>query len=112
VRPKRCSCGHEFGEHDECEDAWIRYVYELPQLQALITAWRLWSRRCPTCGRRVRAELPPGVPRDGYGPRLKATVTGLSSKYRGSRRDVVEAMRDIFGVAMSVGTVQTRWRSC
>jgi len=106
VRPKRCTCGHEFGEHDECEDAWVHYVYELPEIRALITAWRRWSRRCPKCGRLVRAELPPGVPRDGCGPRLKATAATLSAKYRGSRRDVAEAMRDIFGVALSVGTVQ------
>ncbi|MFN7865383.1 MAG: IS66 family transposase, partial [bacterium] len=41
----------------------------------------------------------------GYGTRVVAIVSVLSGMYRHSHRMVVSAMSDLFGVKMSLGTV-------
>jgi len=49
--------------------------------------------------------LPPGVPRRPFGPRLTAVVVLLPGRYRLSRREVRQALRDLWGVRLSVGAV-------
>ncbi len=49
--------------------------------------------------------MPPGVPRRPFGPRLTAVVVLLPGRYRLSRREVRQALRDLWGVRLSVGAV-------
>ena len=60
---------------------------------------------CRHCGQKTRAALPPEVAASGYGERVVASVSLLSGMYRHSHRMVVAAMSDLFGVKMSVGSV-------
>lgn len=60
---------------------------------------------CEQCGTATRAQLPENVLQIGYGPRVVAIVALLSGLYRHSQRMVVSAMQDLFGVWMSLGTV-------
>src|SRR5919202_1955010 len=62
-------------------------------------------RRCSACGKRSHAELPTGVPRRPFGPRLTAVVVLLSGRYRLSRQEVRQALRDLWGVRLSLGAV-------
>ena len=60
-------------------------------------------RRCAACGRWTRASLPAGVPRRPFGPRLTAVVALLSGRYRLSRREVQQALADLWHVRLSLG---------
>lgn len=107
VYPERCTvCGHEFADHEDCDDAHAHQVTDLPEARARVTEYRLWRKRCPKCGGRTRASRPSQVSPEAFGPRLKATIAALTARYRMSRREVVEVLRDLYGVDVSVGSVQ------
>src|SRR5262249_56461784 len=57
------------------------------------------------CGKRMRAELPDGVPRRPFGTRLTAIVALLSGRYRLSRREVRQLLQDLWAVRVSLGAV-------
>ena len=62
-------------------------------------------RRCPPCGQCTRADLPTGVPRRPFGPRLTAVIALLSGRYRLSRREVRQLLQDLWQVRVSLGAV-------
>src|SRR5438045_1066404 len=70
-----------------------------------ISEHRLQRLCCPDCGRPVRAELPAGVPRGCFGPKLEAAIAALTVRNRLSRRQLVELMEELFGCPISVGTI-------
>jgi transposase len=84
---------------------WRHQVVELLPLAVRVTEYRLAARRCATCGKRTRAELPAGVPRRPFGPRLTAVVALLSGRYRLSRREVRQLLQDLWQVHLSLGAV-------
>lgn len=106
VYPERCECGHEFEDHERCEDAYVHQVIDLPPVQAQAKDWWLWNQQCPKCDRWTRAQLPVGVPPDGKGARLKAAVALLTAKYHVSRLGLVAVLHDLFDVDLSAGAVQ------
>src|SRR5688572_33040438 len=59
----------------------------------------------PACGKRTRADLPAGVPRRPFGVRLTAVIALLSGRYRLSRREVRQLLRDLWQVRVSLGAV-------
>jgi transposase len=105
--PERCGCGHVFGEHErEPGGAPARHqVAELPPLAVEISEHRLQRVCCPECGRTVRAELPAGVPRGCFGPKLEAAIASLTVRNRLSRRQLVELTDELFGCPIAVGTI-------
>ena len=60
---------------------------------------------CPDCGATTRAPWPAGVPSGPDGPRVHATVALCTGAYRLSKRMTQQAMDNLFGVSMSVGTI-------
>jgi len=106
--PARCTCGHVFGaEEREASGAPARHqVAELPPLAVEISEHRLQGVCCPDCGRTVRAELPPGIPRSCFGPKLEAAIASLTVRNRLSRRQLVELLEELFGCPIAVGTVE------
>ena len=46
-----------------------------------------------------------GLPSGTYGSRVHATVALCTGSYRLSKRTTQQAMEDLFGVPMSVGTI-------
>jgi transposase len=105
--PQRCSCGHVFAD-DEREPvaAPARHqVAELPPVAVEISEHRLQRLCCPACGGTVRAELPAGVPRGCFGPKLEAAIASLTVRNRLSRRQLVELMEELFGCPLAVGTI-------
>jgi len=105
--PEGCSCGHVFGEEErELVGASARHqVVELPRLAVEISEYRLHRVCCPECGRTVRAELPTGVPRGCFGPKLEAATAALTVRNRLSRRQLVELLEELFGCPIAVGTI-------
>ncbi|REJ54581.1 MAG: hypothetical protein DWQ51_06485 [Microcystis wesenbergii TW10] len=80
-------------------------VVEIPPIQLHIEEHRRQQLTCLHCGEKTRAALPETVEEFGYGTRVVAIVSVLSGMYRHSHWMVVSAMSDLFGVKMSLGTV-------
>jgi transposase len=83
----------------------VQQVVELPPLSLHVTEYQVHGRICPCCGRCSWGRLPPGVPIRGEGPRLQAFLALLTGRFRLSRRQAPELLRDLFGWAPALGTV-------
>ena len=103
-RPDACrGCGH--GLEGEDPEPLRHQVAELPEVQPDVVEYRLHRVTCPRCGVKTRGELPAGVPRGAFGPRLQATVALLSGAYRLSKRQVQALLSDLLGLTASLGVV-------
>ena len=108
VVPERCRhCQQPFPEPvgRRRGRVWQHQVVELLPLAVRVTEYQMMALRCPTCGKRTRADLPTGVPRRRFGPRLTAVVALLSGRYRLSRREVRQLLHDLWAVEVSLGAV-------
>jgi transposase len=104
VKPARCrKCG--LGLTGEDPNPSRHQVVEWPEVKPEVLEWQLHELLCMGCGARTRAELPPGVPRGGFGPRLIAVIALLSGAYRLSKRMIVDLLANIGGIPISVGSV-------
>jgi len=107
--PDRCrGCGHEFGDEEKVplRRPGRRQVAELPPITVVISEHRTHRLRCPCCKLRTAAGFPADVASSAFGPRLQAAVVALTARNRISRRDLSELARDLFGIRMSVGTIE------
>jgi len=106
--PERCrACAHVFGEHERIEVAAPQrhQVAELPPIAVTVSEHRLHRLRCSACAAETRAELPCGIPRGAFGPRLQAALATLAVRNRVSRRDSAELAGELFGVDLSTGSI-------
>jgi len=102
--PVKCSCCGEslFGEDT---DPYRHQIVEIPPIEPIVIEHRLHKLTCKRCGSSTRAKLPTDVNPSGYGVRVVGTVALLSGLYRHSHRMVQSALADLFGISMSLGTV-------
>ena len=108
VAPAVCRhCGQPFPSVGPRRSSrpWRHQVVELLTLAVRVTEYQMAVRRCPHCGKRTRASLPPGVPRRPFGPRLTAVAALLSGRYRLSQREVRQALKDLWEVTVSLGAI-------
>ncbi|MCA1680842.1 MAG: IS66 family transposase [Actinobacteria bacterium] len=106
--PDACGgCGHEFGESERVPSRrpGRHQVAELPQIAVVLTEHRRHRLRCPGCQAKTTGVLPAGVAGSAFGPDLQAAVVTMTARNRTSRRDMAELARDIFGIGLSVGSV-------
>ena len=102
--PSRCKCcGEELLGSDK--RPYRHQVVEIPPIKLQIEEHRLHQRECSHCGAKTRAQLPESVTQSGYGERVSAIVALLNGMYHNSHRMIMIAMRDLFGVRISLGTV-------
>jgi transposase len=87
-------------------DAAIRQVCETPEFKAFIQQFNLWVKRCPKCGHLNRGQMPAGAAKGAFGPRIQARIGILTGRYRMTRREVVSLSKAMFGVRISLGSVQ------
>jgi len=80
-------------------------VIEVPPITPSVEEHRLHRLTCQGCGARTCAPLPTDVPQTGYGPRVVALVAVFGGLYRISERMTQAAMSDLFGVEMSLGSI-------
>ena len=103
VKPKKCKkCGAKLKGDDP--NPHRHQVRELPEVEPEVYEWQLHELECD-CGERTRAELPPGVPRGGFGPRLVASVALLTGAYRLSKRLTAHFLWTFFKMPISLGSV-------
>ncbi|WP_309890181.1 IS66 family transposase [Archangium sp.] len=79
-------------------------VVEVPPLSAIVTEYRCHALQCPDRGVVTRGEVPAHA-RSVFGDRLAALASLLVGKYRLSKRLVKDALSDMLGVELSVGSV-------
>lgn len=102
--PETCSCcGEKLNGVDGFP--YRHQVVEIPPIKPIVIEHRLHQLECDSCGALTRAVLPVDVNQSGYGIRVVALVAVLSGVYRHSQRMVQSAMSEVFGIPMSLGTV-------
>ena len=80
-------------------------IVELPVIVPQVKEYRLHQCVCQGCNALTRATLPEGISAKGYGSRVVGTVGVLSSMYRQSQRMVQEGMLNLFGIKLSLGSI-------
>jgi transposase len=83
-----------------------RQVFDIPPVRVEVTEHRAEEKECPRCGSKNAAPFPDGVTKaTQYGTQLK-TITLLLSHYQlvPSKR-LREALQELFGCAVSEGTI-------
>jgi transposase len=104
LRPNTClRCGCKLKGRDPAPAR--HQVTEIPPSRAEVTEYRRHTLQCRRCGRVNQAEWDEEMPRGSFGPRVQAMVAYLTGRLGLSHRDVVEALRALHGVEMSLGSV-------
>ncbi|WP_373546631.1 IS66 family transposase [Chamaesiphon sp.] len=104
--PAQCSkCGSEVSESISSQ-AYRHQVVEIPPVQPIITEHRFHQITCSCCGTENQASIMPEIiGKGGYGARVAAYVGLFSSQYRQSYRQIQKIMEAVFGIEMSLGTI-------
>jgi len=90
-----------------------RQVFDLPPVRVEVTEHRAETRRCSACGERTRAEFPRGVRAPvQYGEGVRARAAYLHQYQLLPSARTAEAMRELFGCAISPGTLHTARGQC
>ncbi|NVJ10801.1 IS66 family transposase [Myxococcus sp. AM001] len=101
--PKECrGCGSWLVGRDS--EPRRHQVVEVPPLSAIVTEYRSHALECVACGTVTRQPVPAHAS-SAFGDRLSALASLLVGKYRLSKRLVKDALSDMLGVEVSVGSV-------
>ena len=104
IRPEVCRCCGAVLMGDD-PDPWRHQVAELPPIEPTVVEYRLHRLICPNCGTKTCGQLPAGVPRGAFGPRLQAVLSLLVGAYRLGKRPIQSLAADLFGLTISAGMV-------
>lgn len=80
-------------------------VWDIPLAPAEVTEYQYQTVICPCCQAWVPAERPDDVPPGAFGPRLVALIALLHGRYRISNRELVDLLRMVWQIPISVGSV-------
>lgn len=90
-----------------------RQLIEVPPVRLLVIEHRAETRRCTSCGTETKAPFPARVTAPVcYGPGLRARAAYLHKYQLLPVARTSEAMRDLFGCAVSAGTVHRMTGEC
>ena len=90
-----------------------RQIVELMPARLRVTEHRAEVVRCASCGRRTKASFPSGVSATvQYGPSVAARALYLHDYQLLPYGRTAEAMKELFGCAISAGTLSTAVRRC
>jgi transposase len=104
VKPLRCPrCQYPLQGEDPQPQR--HQVTEIPPVRPIVTEYQLHQLCCLACGVVTRAELPAGVPRGEFGPRVQAITALCTGAYHLSKRTTQQVMADLFGLPLSVGSI-------
>jgi transposase len=106
-RPKQCSnCQEALPQTlpDVCQILRTQ-VWEIPPIVAQITEYQQHTVCCRACGALTQGVRPQDAPPGGYGPRATALVSFFHGRLRLSTRETADALLDICGLPISLGSV-------
>lgn len=90
-----------------------RQVIDLVPIRLWVTEHRAEVVRCPACGKRTKAGFPEGVRASvQYGPSVLSHALYLHDYQLLPYARTADAMRELFGCAMSTGTLSPAVRRC
>lgn len=96
-------------ERQTTGDVLCRQIVDLPEvILPVVTEFQYPKLVCPCCQKGTRAEVRSEHAHE-IGERLTAVVSYLISARKMTRRDVRATLQDLFGVEISVGSVQKAW---
>lgn len=96
-------------ERQTTGDVYCRQIVDLPEvILPVVTEFQYPKLVCPCCQKGTRAEVRSEHAHE-IGERLTAVVSYLISARKMTRRDVRATLQDLFGVDISVGSVQKAW---
>lgn len=102
--PERCiECGEIL--RGEAGEPYRVQIVEIPKTVPQVAEHRFHCRGCERCGVITRAWNEDIINSSGYGDRVMAHIAVLSGQYRQSHRMVQELMDELFGVKLSVGSI-------
>ena len=112
-RPARCRhCSCSLGG-SQAAGVERRQIVELMPARLRVTEHRAEVVRCSSCGRRTKASFPAGVSATvQYGPSLMARALYLHDYQLLPYARTAEAMKELFGCAISAGTLSSAVRRC
>ena len=114
VLPQQCKhCGTALPQASEerqtVGDIVRRQMVDLPEvIVPVVTEYQYPKLVCPCCQKGTRAETRPEHEHE-IGERPTAVISYLIGSRKMTRRDVSATMQDLFGVDISVGSVQKAW---
>lgn len=85
-------------------------VAELPSRAVRITEHQSFECTCPECGAINRGQIPDAVRVSATGERLSAAIGLLSARVHGSRRAVAQAVAELLGSPIALGSISARER--
>lgn len=103
-----CSCPHCSStlKDTEIEDVKTRQVFDIPNINVLITEYRSQVKTCPHCKKKVSSEFPSNVTNPTqYGANIRALITNLNIYHALPYNKIQEFLKDIFGINLSQGTI-------
>lgn len=80
-------------------------IVEIPRVVPQVSEHRFHALQCERCGEYTRAEDEAIINGSGYGERVVAHVGVLTEQYRQHKRMVQELLDELFGVKISVGSI-------
>jgi transposase len=103
--PQQCSkCGSE--EMSSRTPAYRHQVVEIPPIQPIVIEHQFFSMSCNCCGQENQASsMAQIISEGGYGSGVAAYVSLFSSQYRQSYRQIKNIMDAVFGIEMSLGSI-------
>ena len=114
VLPQECKhCGTALPQAPEerqtTGDVFRRQIVDLPEvILPVVTEFQYPKLVCPCCQKGTRAALRPEHEHEN-GERLTGVISYLIAVRKMTRRDVQATMQDLYGVDISVGSVQKAW---
>ena len=79
---------------------------ELPEIRPVVTRVELFGGRCGGCGKRYRADAPPGKPPGSpFGPAIRSLLLYLHHSHHVSFERLAGLSRDLFGLKISEGAI-------
>jgi transposase len=104
VQPERCRRGQQLLPGDDPPPQRPQ-VTEIPPVMPVVTAYQWHQLVCSACGAVTRAELPPGVPMGGFGPRVQALTARCTGASHRSQRTAHAVLADLGDVSLGRGTM-------
>jgi transposase len=80
-------------------------VYDIPLPRYEITEYQILKGYCSCCQKTYQGETPAEVGRRGFGIRTHGTIALLTSKFKLSKRQALEHLKDFFQMPICVGSV-------
>src|SRR5918997_5633955 len=103
-RPDQCPCCRAvLGSDLPSEVVSAHDRIELPQVRPIVERHQRLAVRCPECGTRVVAAMPPAIRGTPFGPRLHAVATYLKTFQALSYERLQASLSDLFGLSISQG---------